>query len=291
MPTIAYIKKRIGADAKEIIEQANVILDEYRAQGFRLTLRQLYYQFVSRDIITNTMKSYKRLGNIINDGRLLGLIDWNDIEDRTRSVHSPQVWQSPSHIIDVCARAYQIDLWEDQEFRPEVWIEKEALAGIIEGVCAELRISYLSCRGYTSQSEMWGSSQRIQRIKDAGQTPLILHFGDHDPSGIDMTRDIINRMELFIGGIEVKRMALNMEQVEKYNPPPNPAKITDSRFASYEDRFGSESWELDALEPKLIGELITSMVLTYREEDKWAAAVEREQKDIQTLRKFAKTVR
>lgn len=272
MPKIAYQAQNMREDTLAVVVQANQIIDEYQAQGFRLTLRQLYYQFVSRDLIANTMKSYKRLGGIINDARLAGLIDWAVIEDRTRSVSSLSHWDSPAEMIEVCARQFRIDKWECQPFRPEVWIEKEALAGVVEGVCHELDISYLCCRGYTSQSEMWSSAMRLQAMSYAGQKPLILHFGDHDPSGLDMTRDITDRLAMFMGVVKLERMALNMDQVEEYGPPPNPAKVTDSRFAAYAREFGEESWELDALEPKLIAGLIRTAVLKVRDEKRWAKA-------------------
>ena len=259
-----------------MIGQANTIIADYQAQGYRLTLRQLYYQFVARDLIPNTMRSYKRLGSIINDGRLAGLIDWTAIEDRTRHVEAPSHWDSPSNIIDSCAYSYRIDKWADQEYRPEVWIEKEALAGVIERVCTKLDIAYLSCRGYTSQSEMWSSGGRLGRMATKGQTPVILHFGDHDPSGLDMTRDIVDRMRMFMGGVRLERLALNMDQVQTYDPPPNPAKVTDSRYEAYVAEFGDESWELDALEPAVLAELVENAVLGLRDDDKWAAKVERE---------------
>jgi hypothetical protein len=278
MPKIRYISRDLKPSSLKIVEQANAIIDGYMRQGFRLTLRQLYYQFVSRDLIGNTVQNYKRLGSIINDARLAGLIDWSAIEDRTRETTIPTTWHSPSSILDAVADQFRIDKWADQPYRPEVWIEKEALAGVIEPVCRELQISFLSCRGYTSQSEMWSSAQRLLQMKKRGQTPFILHFGDHDPSGIDMTRDIVDRLELFThGAIKLERLALNMDQVEQYNPPPNPAKQTDARFTGYMRQFGvDESWELDALEPTVLAGLIRKTVAEWRVEDKWEAKIEEE---------------
>ena len=152
------------------------------------------------------------------------------------------------------------------------WIEKDALIGVIENVCKELDIAYFSCRGYTSQSEMWSAAMRLQRYRKGRQKPLVLHLGDHDPSGKDMTRDITDRLSEFSEGtIEVRRLALNMSQITQYHPPPNPAKITDSRAAGYIAEFGGESWELDALEPAVIATLIRDAVFTVRDVDKWVA--------------------
>jgi hypothetical protein len=279
MPCIRYVNRRFNAGSQSVIAQANAIITEYAAQGFDLTLRQLYYQFVARDLLGNTTENYKRLGSIVNDARLAGLIDWDRLVDRTRGVEQLAVWDGPEDIVDTCSRQFRHDLWAGQSHRPEVWIEKEALAGVFEGVCNELRVPYLSCRGYTSQSEMWRAGQRFRAIKKSGQTPVILHFGDHDPSGIDMSRDIAERLKMFVGGdgVEVRRLALNMAQVEEHNPPPNPAKATDARFNSYQAEHGNESWELDALEPALLAQLVQDAVAGMRDDVAWQEAVEREE--------------
>lgn len=280
MPLITYVPKRFSADSQTVIDNANAIFAEYQRQGYILTLRQLYYQFVSRDLIPNNQQSYKRLGSIINDARLAGQVDWDLMEDRTRNLQQQPSWGAPSDIIAACASQFRIDKWAGQEYRPEVWIEKDALAGVFERVCQELQVPYFSCRGYTSQSEMWAAARRMAIWEENEQIPLILHFGDHDPSGIDMTRDIRDRLNLFGAAgacaIDLRRLALNMEQVEQYTPPPNPAKITDSRAEGYIREFGDESWELDALPPDVLAALVRDAILAVRDDDTWATAEEEE---------------
>ena len=277
MPKIEYVPKNFAPSSLLIIEQANQIIAEYEGQGYDLTLRQLYYQFVSRDLLVNKQTEYKRLGGIVSDGRLAGLIDWDAIEDRTRSLKGNQHWNNPAEIVRACIRGYRIDKWYNQNYRVEVWIEKEALVGVISGPCQKLDVDYFACKGYTSQSEMWNAGQRLERYIADHQTPVIIHLGDHDPSGIDMTRDIQDRQGLFVpAGVKVERIALNMDQVEVFNPPPNPAKLTDSRCQGYISEYGSSSWELDALEPSVIGNLIEDTVLKYRHPGDWIEAVARE---------------
>lgn len=275
MPKIKYIDLPIlrNKEHLSIVAQANTIITEYQAQGFVLTLRQLYYQFVSRDLIKNTQKDYKRLGSIINDARLAGLIDWSALEDRTRNLAALAHWTDPTQIIESCASQFRVDLWAGQQHHVEVWIEKDALVGVIEGVCQEYDVPFFSCRGYTSQSEMWEAGQRLLRYRKHQQPPVILHFGDHDPSGIDMTRDIEERLSLFMGGLEVRRMALNFDQVEEYQPPPNPAKISDPRAGVYIVNHGDESWELDALEPAVIADLIRQEIETLIDRGPWNDAL------------------
>jgi hypothetical protein len=124
---------------------------------------------------------------------------------------------------------------------------------------------------------VWAAGQRLRSILKAGQKAVVLHFGDHDPSGIDMTRDIIDRLKLFMGGVRLERLALNMDQVEEYEPPPNPAKTTDSRYEAYIASYGEESWELDALEPDVLAGLVRSFVEGERDEGFWEAALAEEQ--------------
>lgn len=286
---IKYVDKKFGEPALKLIKIANSIISEYSAEGYELTLRQIYYQFVARDVISNKQSEYKRLGAIINDARLAGLISWEAIVDRTRNLEGNNHWNGPHEIVQACATQFQLDKWAGQEYRVEVWVEKDALVGIVETVARRLDVSYFSCRGYTSQSEMWVAAQRLKKFANKeGQIPVIIHLGDHDPSGIDMSRDIADRLELFMGGLEVNRIALNMDQVEKYNPPPNPAKITDSRAAEYIKIHGNESWELDALDPKVLTKLIEKTVLKYREEDKWEQRLEEENEHKVELVKAAK---
>jgi len=270
---IQYVERRFSGKSKALIASANAIIAEYEAQGYELTLRQLYYQFVARDLIPNNMREYKNLGSIINDARLAGLVSWTAIVDRTRNLQKNPHWHDPAQFMESVVPQFAIDKWADQKNRVEVWIEKDALVGVIERACRSLDVSFFSCRGYTSQSEMWEAGQRLARYQENGQTPVVIHLGDHDPSGKDMTRDIEERLEMFMGGCEVNRIALTMAQIEKYNPPPNPAKLTDSRADGYIREFGNESWELDALDPAMLHKLITETVLSYRDDKTWKKTV------------------
>jgi len=285
---IKYRSKRFSDSQLAVIETANAIIEDYQGQGYDLTLRQLYYQFVAKDLIPNKQSEYKKLGVIINDARLAGLISWEAIVDRTRNLQGNSHWANPASIISQSADQYAIDKWVNQRYRVEVWIEKDALAGVIEGVCTRNDVDYFSCRGYTSQSEMWAAGMRLKRYVKAGQDVTIIHLGDHDPSGIDMTRDIQDRLSMFSGGnVTVERIALNMDQVRKYRPPPNPAKLTDKRAQKYIKEYGSSSWELDALDPKTLDKLIEKNILEFRNTKLWEEKVAEEEMDRTELREIA----
>ena len=261
MPKIAYIEKKFKPESLALIEKINGVINEYSRQGFSLTLRQVYYQMVARAIIPNSERSYKNLGNLISEARLAGLIDWQAIEDRTRNLRANSHWSTPGSVIDSAAYSYHLDHWAGQENYVEVWVEKDALIGIVGQICRELDVSHFSCRGYVSQSEMWEAARRLRRRNDNGQHIVLLHLGDHDPSGKDMSRDIVDRLQIFeTYDVEFHRLALNMDQIEEYGPPPNPAKLSDSRAAGYIEKYGRESWELDALEPQVISDIIREHV-------------------------------
>jgi hypothetical protein len=274
-----FIDWKPGADAVQLVEIANTICAEYAAQGFDLTLRQLYYQFVARGHIPNTMRSYKRLGSIVDQARLAGLLDWRYIVDRTRNVYRTDgADTTPEDAIESVALSYSLPLWDSQPNHVEVWVEKEALTGIVQQAAQGVQTHYFACRGYVSQSEMYSAGIRFRNHGRNGKTNHVIHLGDHDPSGIDMTRDIEDRLTTFAGrhAPTVHRIALNMDQVEQYNPPPNPAKVTDSRYEGYERVHGDESWELDALNPTILNDLITTAVMDLRDEDLWRVAARRE---------------
>ena len=283
MPRICYVDRTFRAPALTTIDQANQIIREYQARGFELTLRQLYYQFVARGWCPNTESEYGRLIGLMTDARLAGLVDWEALVDRTRNLRARTRWDSPAHIVSAAARSYHVDYWEGQQTRPEVWIEKDALVGVISDICEEYDVPYFSCRGYTSQSEMWVAGQRHEDVQNQGQDTMIFHLGDHDPSGIDMTRDIRDRLDLFVGGVTVERIALTMDQIRQYSLPPNPAKITDSRYVSYVSEYGGESWELDALDPTVMVELVRDHIESLIDDGPWDERKELEEQQKSTL--------
>jgi hypothetical protein len=295
MPRIKYLDLKIRTAGRVLINHVNDIIDGYNAAGYNLTLRQVYYQLVARGVIPNNERSYKNIGELISNGRLAGLIDWHAIEDRTRYVRSLPHWDEPAEVVASAANQYRIDLWETQPQYVEVWVEKDALIGIIEQTARKYDVPCFSCRGYTSQSEMWSAARRIMGASRQGERPCtIIHLGDHDPSGIDMTRDIRERLALF--GAEscemtINRIALNMGQIEEYNPPPNSAKLTDTRAEKYIQEFGEASWELDALEPGKLDELVSSTIEQYIDKDLMDKAKERQREEKEQLKYAEEFVR
>lgn len=264
-----FIKKRFNASSRLIIDQANDIIVRYERQRLRLTLRQLYYQFVASCLLENSDKNYKRLASIVSDARLAGEIDWDAIEDRGRTPIIPEDFSSPELAIKCAAASYRRERWRVQPHYREIWVEKQALAGVLSPLAFRYHVPLVVNKGYSSSSAIFESAQRIvtRCWSDVEQRPkkpaTIFYIGDHDPSGEDMVRDVRERVNLLTGwssslwGVNVKKIALTMAQIEELEPPPNPAKIRDSRYSAYARKYGDESWEVDALSPTQLQALVT----------------------------------
>lgn len=290
-----YIGKKFGASAQAMISTINGILAEYAAEGYDLSLRQLYYQLVSRNVVENTERSYKNVGNIVSDGRLAGLIDWDIIKDRGREMVSNPHWETPADILNTAATQYRIDRWDDQPHYVEVMVEKQALEGVLIPVCSEWDVPFTANKGYSSSSAMHDAGKRIyRRLRDEKEITVI-YLGDHDPSGIDMTRDVEERLRLFAEchlddttTVEVIRVALNMDQIQEMHPPENPAKMTDSRAAEYVRRFGRSSWELDAIEPRRLAELVSTAIARLVDKKLWKLSEIKQQTGRDYIAKMAR---
>lgn len=292
MPKIQYVENRFQKTTLLVIENANKIIDDWQAKGFKLTVRQIYYRFIALDIFPaswidddynakkglpkgtkNTLRNYKRLIDILVIGRLGGLIDWTLIEDRTRTLKGMNHWDTTKDYLDSVRSAYRLDKWATQKVRFELWFEKDALSGIAQHIATQedIDVQFFSSRGYNSESAMWAAAQRLNWYREElGQETVILQFSDHDPSGIDIGRDIKARFELFQCPVKVQRMALTMAQVKKFKLPPNPAKENDIRFEGYVKKFGKSSWEMDALEPDYMNDITRKAILEVRDNKDWA---------------------
>lgn len=275
-----FIPKVFTKAHEWVIRQANQIIAEYAAQGYTLTLRQIHYQFVSRDLYENTQANYKRLGNILDAARKAGLVDWDAIEDRTRGLRRIPVWDSPEDGVKHLHERFKLDPWDEQPVlhRIEVWVEKDAAVGIVQPTCDALRIPYFSCRGYSSSSGLYEAGKRLASYHAAGYRTMILYLGDHDPSGVQMTEVSQERADMYARHeIDFRRIALTLPQIEEFAPPPNFVKETDSRTKWYIDRFDTEEcWELDALKPKIVDEIIRAEVEPLIDTEAWDKTMEKE---------------
>ncbi len=262
------------------------IVDDYAEQGLKLTLRQLYYQCVTKNLINNTENEYKRVGEIVSKARLGGVLDWDAVEDRVRVPRRASEFDSIDDLVEAALSAYRLPRLKGQDTYVELWVEKDALAGVLLPIAVDYHVTLMVNRGYSSTTAMKEAGDRIRaRCVELGcDDAVVLYIGDHDPSGEDMVRDIAERLEKFVNGgwivdwppgakptcetaedreerltpisVGVRKLALTMKQVRLFNPPKNPAKLSDSRTPKYIKKFGVSSWEVDALPPQELKRII-----------------------------------
>lgn len=289
----AFKDNNFRESSLQTIDKANKIIEQYTAGGYRLTARQLYYQFVSKNWIVNSEKSYKNLTNLISEARLAGLIDWDAIEDRGRVPQRAGEYRDLRQLVDAALASYRLPRLQGQECYVELWVEKQALAGVLWPIAHEHHITLMVNKGYSSQSAMYDSANRFRyRMENYGcERGVLLYLGDHDPSGEDMVRDIRDRFEMFgVHDVDVEKVALTMAQIKQYRPPPNPAKITDPRAAAYIEKYGEHSWEVDALPPDVLNELIEGHISALLDTEKVEEIKEQEEKDKKELTKAVEKI-
>lgn len=350
MAKIKFRNIRLNQANKQRLDVINRIIREYQGMNMRLTLRQLYYQLVSRDVIPNQQKEYAKLSKVLVEGRMAGIVDWAAIEDRLRTAEKPPAWDTPADLMDSAIAQYAKPRMKGQDNYLEVWVEKDALSGVLSIVTEEYHVPILVNRGYSSVSAIYDSYNRFKKAMEAGQKIKILYLGDFDPSGMDMIRDVTHRpLEMLLAKaydiihkvyrewldkdeeendgdgfrdlyddyegdsdchldpediddyeegeaprfspwkafiksrFEVIPIALTREQIIKYKPPPNPAKKTDPRAKKFIKEHGSQSWEVDALRPEVLNQLLRDAILSLIDEAKYETVLEEEKNDIEKL--------
>lgn len=298
----------------EILDHANEIRRSYKAKGLALTLRQLYYQFVTRKLLPSSQKVYKRIGDVLTEARYRGTFPVDGLVDRGRELHNGGYLRDDTAVNAAVeqARSWQNylpnlfvnrDRWIGQDTFVSVWVEKDALADIVENTCNPLGVSWFACRGYPSVSALWawlkhadgiinGNCKEYMqyRYDDEGRllrrerqgpafeatatSATVLYFGDHDPDGWEIPRSAERNLHTLMGTYDkeipltFKRIALNMDQIQQYKPPPFEAKMTSARYRGYVDEHDTdEAWELDALDPEVLRDLIQDEVGQLFDED------------------------
>lgn len=331
------------------------IVNRYEKQGYTLTLRQLYYQLVAGDVIPNDDVVYKKLSGVLGDLRYCGLIDWDAIEDRGRVPYLPYWAASVPDALNDIARQFRFDRQLGQPKMIEIWTEKDAVSGILRRITVQYHVRLVVNKGYSSDSAMYSAYERFLSAIKNGQKIVVLYFGDHDPSGLDMIRDIRQRILFFLGAggrleiddfdfdnvlrdftlsdlvsdgyleesienrfyqcnetgnclrdddadkitvalrmkyiaekyFQIVPIGLTMEQIDQYNPPPNPAKITDPRAKDYISEHGGVSWEVDALPPDVMTGILDDAILEHMDKSIFEEVVRLEKIAISDIKKFA----
>lgn len=291
MAKIAYLKPaRWRKKTLEFLAKVTAIVEDYDKQGYRMTLRQLYYQLVSADVIPNTPQQYGHLSRVLTEARIAGLVDWDFIEDRVRVPRAHPHWNDIPDLVNSAVSSYRRDRWLDQKNFCEVWVEKDALSGVLSPITQKFHVTLMVNRGYSSATAMHDAAIRLRLQEKEGKKVTIFYIGDHDPSGEDMVRDIKGRLKIFKCNAVIKKIALTMTQIKKYEPPPNPAKMSDPRANGYVNKHGKSSWEVDALRPDVLNKLLTSHIMKIIDMKKYNAVIELEKEEVENLQEITKDI-
>jgi hypothetical protein len=273
---------------KEAVEKRRESLLAIIAEMKPMTVRQVYYQATVRGLVEKTEAGYCKVQTDLvllrRDGRLP--YDW--LADNTRWQRKPHTFSSVEHALRDTARLYRKALWDNASCYVEIWLEKDALAGVIFPITADYDVKLMVARGYASLSFLHSAAEYIGALD---VPTYIYHLGDYDPSGVDAGRKIESTLRELAPAAEIhfERIAVTEDQISEWDLPSRPTKSTDTRAKN----FGDISVELDAMQPNYLRLLVEGVILRHLPADEfrklkvaeeserelltsWAAAMSRE---------------
>ncbi len=267
--------RRTKADVAAVRDVIYVVVERYQP----MTVRQVFYQLVVRGVIDKTEAEYKTtVCRLLVEMRRDGILPYGWIADNTRWMRKPDTHGSMEDMLRDCQRTYRRALWNDQSAYVEVWLEKEALAGVLVDVTAEWDVPLMVTRGYPSVSYLYSAGEVIA----AEDRPTFLYyFGDHDPSGRDIDRFVEKELRRHAPDCDLhfKRVAVQPEQIEQYGLTTRPTKKTDSRSKS----FVGESVEVDAIDPDSLRALCRDCITQHIDGDQLQRTRDVEEAERDTL--------
>ena len=248
-------------ETRETKHRKQLILD-WAEQNHPVTVRQIFYRLSTLDAVPKTENGYKMIGRLCTKMRRAGEIDFDWFADNTRWMRKPRTYNSIQDALSYTAETYRRALWQNQAGLVEIWLEKEALAGVVHEVTEKWDVPLMVVRGYPSLSFLHTAAKEIIRATQKGKISHIFYLGDYDPSGLDIYRAIVEDLNGFAPDAQMtmQRMAVTQEQIREWDLPSRPTKKTDSRAKG----FTGESVELDAITPdnlrQIVSECIESVV-------------------------------
>ena len=249
-----------------VIPEAADIADSYSTA---VTLRQVFYRLVAAHLIPNTENAYNRLSRLSAEARRQGTFP--GLADHTRAIAQPASWSSPQEILEVAARDYRRDRTEGQDYQVWVVLEKATLSSQVEAWLDPLGVPVVALRGYGSQTII--DDITLSSEKD-GRLGVLLYVGDLDPTGEDITRDLLDRGPEWE---EVDRLAVNPDQVTELDLIPAPGKTTDPRAAGFVERHGQLiQVEVEAIPPDVLQALVEDAVIEFIDDNVLSAVLEQE---------------
>lgn len=278
-------------ERKTLYSSVQSVLAAYN--GTAVTVRQLYYRLVAGGIIPNNIRAYKNLGAALTTWRRSGELPISSFSDRTRGMlnsdygwmeDDPSSWMKSALSEGISLSLdYRLAKWYGQFYKVIVMVEKQALEGPFQEVCEKLDVDLAVCRGYPSLSFLREVSERASDNDE--RENVILYFGDLDPSGLNIPQTVERDLsELFDLDFQFHRIALTHSQVKEMDLIPAPVKTTDSRSTHFIQENGELVYELDAIEPTRLKEIVESSVMKFFDEDIEEEKIEKEREGRQAIR-------
>jgi len=249
-----------------------------------MTVRQVFYRLVTQRVIEKTEAEYKHtVTRLLTELRLSRQIPFGWIADNTRWMRKPPSYSSLDHAIQQTASTYRRALWETQNAYVEVWLEKDALAGVLYDVTEPWDVPLMVTRGYASLSYLHGAAEVIAEVD---KPAYLYYFGDYDPSGLDITRNVEARLREFAPEAEIyfERVAVTPEQITSWNLPTRPTKTADSRSQHFE----GQSVEVDAIPVDHLRAIVTACITQHVDQHALAVTHAIEDEERKTLHYFAR---
>ena len=271
---------------------ADLIKSTVDEVGGAVSVRQIYYQAVNAGLVESGDKGYRGIQSAVKDGRLVGWVAWNVIEDRGRKPLKPYYESSVSSALESLAHHYKRDRCAGQRFRIEVWLEQAALRDVVWPVCDLLGVPLIVCGGFTSHDSLYQASERQRGYKMLEQHGLILHLSDLDPSGVvmaDTIREVVGA--LAEQTIVVQRVGLVAAQAETYGLLPRPLKDGDTRAPAYREVHGDFAYELDGLPAAALQSIVKDAITPLIDWSIRGEVLAQEEQDRATIRELIELAR
>lgn len=249
-----------------------------------LTVRQVYYQLASAGLVPLSRKGYRQAQRLLLRVREEGIVPWSYFADRARQVVKPSQWEDVQDFADTVGRAYRRDLWRAQPHHVEIWLEKDAMSGMVADITEPYGVGVHVCRGFSSATFVHEAAAALALLD---KPKFIYYLGDHDPSGLSIEKAVRERLESFGAAFKFYRLAVTLDDIAMFDLRPLEAKKTDSRYRRYVADHGTETIELDALPPTELRKRLTNAITAHIDTGEWERLRRVEEMEQETIRGLA----
>ena len=255
--------RRTNAELDLILQASKRILKE---ENGKVTIRHLFYRLVGERLLEKNEREYKKLGTYLMKWRRSGDIPWSAFADNTRWYYGSTGYSSMEAALKNTRDTYRRNLWATQPVFVELWAEKDAIASILLDEAGSFGVQVFPLRGFSSGSALHNAAEHFKAQQADGKDVYVYYFGDHDPSGLEIDKSAVRNLRDDHGvNVNFERVTVTYEDIEKYNLPTRPPKLTDSRTKN----FKGESVEIDAMPMRVLREMVNECITRHIDPGEW----------------------